>query len=297
MKKYKKILVIIIIALISFTGCKKSENDQLKEKISSELEYLNIKIIDILNALNNLSFENYTLSIQKSESNVSVGKQSTQKESGSEGGSGEQSEGGGEEKSGQSEEESQELVNTTEMVTNSTLERDKENVKWDLIKPEIELLNENWSVILLDLYSLNVNNNTILDFGKKLDDCIITIKNEDKTQSLNNLADLYAMIPIFLREINGDENVLKIRETQSYLITAYSKAQDMGNMEINNNVEKAIEKYSEIMSNIDYISDKTYKTNKIYVLLNELKNSLEKQDEDLFYIKYKTVLEELLNLE
>ena len=177
------------------------------------------------------------------------------------------------------------------MITDATLMKDKNNINWDLIKPEIELLNESWNVIVLDLYTLNVKNDVILDFSNKLNKCIVAIKNEDKAQSLKTLANLYSSIPIFLKEIKDDENTQKIRQTQSYVINAYSLAEDMGNTEIRNNITKAIETYSEIMSDVNYTKDHSYKVNKIYVLLNELLNSLDEKDSDVFYIKYKVFME------
>ena len=50
------------------------------------------------------------------------------------------------------------------------------------------------------------------------------------------------------------------------------------------------------MSDLDYTKDKTYKTNKVYVLLNELANSLVEKDSDLFYIKYKNFMEAINEL-
>lgn len=177
------------------------------------------------------------------------------------------------------------------MVVDTTLMKDRNDINWDLIKPEIELLNESWNVILLDLYTLNVKNDVILDFSSKLNKCIIAIKNEDKTQAIKTLSDLYSSIPLFLKEIKDDENMQKIRQTQSYVITAYSLADNMSNTEIRNNITKAIETYSEVMSDVDYVKDNSYKVNKVYVLLNEILNSLDEKDSDLFYIKYKIFME------
>ena len=69
----------------------------------------------------------------------------------------------------------------------------------------------------------------------------------------------------------------------------------MGNTEIRNNITKAIETYSEIMSDVNYTKDHSYKVNKIYVLLNELLNSLDEKDSDVFYIKYKVFMEAVNN--
>lgn len=299
MKKSKKIVITIILILIIFNlaGCgKKNQNEKLQKKVVTELEYVNAKIIDLLNALNNLSFENYTISTEKVKLDDNTDKQESKQGGNSKGkteeeSSGSQAQGETQSNSQTQENGSQDLINTTEMITDATLMKDKNNINWDLIKPEIELLNESWNVILLDLYTLNVKNDTILDFSNKLNKCIVAIKNEDKTQSLKTLANLYSSIPVFLQEIKDDENTQKIRQTQSYVINAYSLAEDMGNTEIRNNITKAIETYSEVMSDVNYVKDHSYKVNKIYVLLNELSNSLDEKDSDVFYIKYKVFME------
>ncbi len=303
LRNSKKIIITIILILIilNLAGCgNKNKNEKLQKKVATELEYVNVKIIDLLNALNNLSFENYTISTEKVKLDDNTDKKENEQGSDSkskmgEEGSGSQAQGETQSNSQTQENGSQDLINTTEMITDATLMKDKNNINWDLIKPEIELLNESWNVIVLDLYTLNVKNDVILDFSNKLNKCIVAIKNEDKAQSLKTLANLYSSIPVFLKEIKDDENTQKIRQTQSYVINAYSLAEDMGNTEIRNNITKAIETYSEIMSDVNYTKDHSYKVNKIYVLLNELLNSLDEKDSDVFYIKYKVFMEAVNN--
>lgn len=300
MKKSKKILAIfsLVIILFLFSGCSKNNEEELKEKVIAELEYLNLKIIDMLNELNNISFNTYTVisedvtldkETQNKQGTEEGGQESTEGKTKQESEEGGQS-GSNSQNSGQQGTENEELINTTKMVTDSTLAQDRNNIDWTKIKPEIELVNESWSVILLDLYGLNVKDEMILDFSSKLDSCIIAIKNEDKQQTLTLLAELYSDIPKFLKEINADENLQKIRQTQSYVINAYSLASDMGNSGIKDNLKSAIDIYLEVMSDIDYNKNKTYKTNKIYVLLNELYNSINERDSDLFYLKYRSFM-------
>ena len=120
---------------------------------------------------------------------------------------------------------------------------------------------------------------------------MVAIKNEDKGASLNALATLYTSIPEFLKQIDADKNLVRIRQTQSYIISAYSLAEEMTNPEINSYVQKAVDAFSKVISDIDYAKDKSFKTNKVYVLLNELANSIQIGDSDIFYIKYKNFME------
>lgn len=311
MKKYKKIamLIIVVLAAVFLSGCSKGKDGDLKTKVISELNFVNAKTIDMLNQLNNISFESYSIiseqlkfNDEEKQNNQSQSGKSTETASGTEEGGNSNGESSSKGDSGstngqkgqQSEQgSSNDKMNTTNMVMNVELSKDRNNIDWTTIKNDVELLNESWTIITIDLYTLNANSNTILNFSNKLNTAMVAIKNEDKQKSLTALADLYSSIPEFLREIDADKNMQKIRQTQSYVIDAYILADDMENTEINKNLTQAITTYSEVMSDIDYTKDKTEKTNKVYVLLNELANSLTKKDTDVFYIKYKNFMKEI----
>ena len=311
MKKYKKIamLIIVVLAAFSLSGCSKGKDGDLKTKVISELNFVNAKTIDMLNKLNNISFESYSIiseqvkfNDEENQNNQSQSGKSTETASGTEeggnsnGGNSNKGESGSTngQKGQQSEQgSSNDKINTTNMVMDVELNKDRNNIDWTTIKNDVELLGESWTIITLDLYTLNANSDTILNFSNKLNTAMVAIKNEDKPKSLIALADLYSSIPKFLREIDADKNMQKIRQTQSYVIDAYILADDMGNTEINQNLTQAITTYSEVMSDIDYTKDKTEKTNKVYVLLNELENSLTEKDTDVFYIKYKNFMKEI----
>lgn len=309
MKKNRKILIIIFLlyTVFSLTGCAEKKDEDLQAKVVSELDYVNVKTVDLLNKLNNISFENYSVVSQQlkltSEEQQTqtgggngesgkTGKSNSSEDSSDEEAGGSSDTKGAEEKQ-EKEGESQDKVNTTTMVINTELDKNRNDIEWTLIKKEIELLNESWSIIILDLYTLEVKNDSILSFSDKLNAAIIAVKEEDKKQSLIALADLYSNIPVFLGEIKVDKNLQKIRQTQSSVINAYVLAEDMENTVINEHLTKAVSTYSEIMSDIDYVKDKTQKTNKIYVLLNEMVNSIDEKDSDVFYIKYKNFMKEI----
>ena len=277
------------------TGCSNNKNEDLKTKAISELDYMNTKIINMLNKLNNISFESYSILSEQVELSSEEGK--GQQGGQNSGGSGaEQSSGGGSGGSGESQSsggESKNTINSTTMVADTELNKNRDEVDWDGIRKEIEELEESWAIIILDLYSLNVKNDTILTCSDNINVIMVSIKEEDKQGTLTNLAKLYSSIPQFLDEIDADKNMQKIKQTQSYVINAYVLANDMNNNEINTNITRGLTIYSEVMSDIDYTKNKTEKTNKVYVLLNELANSLTQKNSDVFYIKYKNFMKEI----
>ena len=282
------------------TGCSDSKDEELKTKVVSELDYINTKTVGMLNKLNNISFENYSIiseqvQLSSEEEKAKTGEESSQssnKESGGQG-SGDEANGGGSSDNSQSGGDSKNTINSTNMVADIELNKNRDDIDWTEVKKEIEQLDESWAIIVLDLYTLNAKNDTILDFSEKINTAMVAVKAEDKQKSLIALADLYSSIPQFLQEIDADKNMQKIRQTQSHVIDAYVLASDMNNTEIDKNITEAITVYSEVMSDIDYTKDKTEKTNKVYVLLNELANSLTEKDSDVFYIKYKNFMKEI----
>ena len=293
-------LISLIFIVFLLTGCSDSKDDDLKTKVVSELDYIDTITIGMLNKLNNISFENYSIissqvQLSSEEEKAKTGEESSQssnKESGGQG-SGDEANGGSSSGNSQAGGDSKNTINSTNMVADTELNKNRDDIDWTEMKKEIEQLDESWAIIVLDLYTLNVKNDTILSFSDKINVAMVAVKSEDKEKTLTALADLYSSIPEFLTQIDADKNMQKIRQTQSYVIDAYVLASDMNNTEIDKNITQAITVYSEVMSDIDYTKDKTEKTNKVYVLLNELANSLTEKDSDVFYIKYKNFMKEI----
>ena len=240
MKKYKKIamLIIVVLAAVFLSGCSKGKDGDLKTKVISELNFVNAKTIDMLNKLNNISFESYSIiseqvqfSDEEKQNNQSQSGKSTETASGTEeGASSSQGESNNtSEKKGQQSEQgtSKDKINTTNMVMDVELNKDRNNIDWTTIKNDVELLNESWTIITIDLYTLNANSNTILNFSNKLNTAMVAIKNEDKQKSLTALADLYSSIPEFLREIDADKNMQKIRAPDIRCLNAQIDAENV----------------------------------------------------------------------
>ena len=62
------------------------------------------------------------------------------------------------------------------------------------LNTEIQALYTAWPTIALDLNALNVNSNNILTFNNTLDLLADSIQNNDKNNSLINIANLYKLV-------------------------------------------------------------------------------------------------------
>ena len=254
---------------------------------------MDTKIIKIANSLNNIPLQNHTISSeeismeQKSSDSSSSGDSSSQEtETGSQ-----ESKSNSQSKSGNNEQKSS--ITVTKLEENSILELDTTNIDWKEIKNDIETLNESWGVILIDLSDVNASTDDILNFSSVINDSILSIKDENKKETLSNISKLYSYIPRFETSINGDNSIKNIKQIKSNLINSYALLEENNWAQIDNNIEEAEELFKNIMNDVNYIQGKEYKVNNTYVLLKELQNSLSYKDKKIFYIKYKNVMESI----
>lgn len=305
MKKNKiiiSILFLCIVNLIALTGCSSndSKDNANKDKVIQELDYLDGQIIGILNKLNNITLENYTVTSEKTdltESTSSSGKSSTSGSGSNEGESNQNS--GVEQKqssSQSSESEEKSSITVSQMESKTILDSDQNDTDWNSIKSEIEKINNAWAVILLDLSNFNIDSNDILGFSSTLDNCILSIKEENKADSLTNLTKLYSFIPKYETSISASNNVQNIKQVKSYIIDSYAAVDQDNWSDVETNMLECEKTYKNIINDIEYIKDKEVKVNRTYVLIKELQNSLVFKDKKLFYVKYKNLIESINTL-
>ena len=300
MKNNIKILsLILVILLVSFTlaGCQKvDEHQELINKSVEELDYLEFSISSMLNAINNIPMQNYEISLKELNLDTNENGQQESSSSGSSSGnsSDSQQEGGSSSGSGGSSsgQNQSEKITVTEMIPSNILNRSKET-NWDTIKQDIEDLYEPWNTIILDLYKLNVNNEQILNFTTQLDNATKAITEENKKNALVSLSNMYAYIPMFLEYFSTDTALKNIKYTKSYIFSAYSIVEDDNWEEVKSKVLEAEKTLTAVINNLEFAKNNEYNINKTYVVFKELQNSLNREDVELFYIKYKNFMEEI----
>ena len=303
MRRYKKILFLFFIIIISILGVflyttisKGNENEN--QKALSEVEYLEKKIVTLLNALNNIESRNYNLSVSEISEETEKS-QSSQNSTGTEQTNNKQVEeqentnsNNQDQKGEQAGEEKSEEYNLKEIgvLTN------RNEIDWERIKTEVENLYSTVPTIILDLYSQDATKDEILGFNEELDNLVLSVKDENKQSTLSSLSNLYEYIPKFADKVTNNETYKAVIITKSKLFKAYSKLDYKNWTEIYNDVKQAIETYSDQLVSTNTDSDKQYTINKIYIMLNELQKATNLQDESVFLIKYKNILEEMNNL-
>ena len=332
MKKFKKmayivlIIAVVVLSLTIYTNASKNDKENQKEKILAEIKFVEVKLINIFNSMNNIKINDYniaTIEISKesnTESETEKGEESTQGGQGNQGSqsgqeSGQSSEESSSSQGGQSggnsssqggessgktsggegsQEESKKNQKNFELESNEILISEGEQINWDNIKIEIENLYDDLPSITMDLYQIsNMNQEDILNFNKEYDNLTTVVKKEDKQATLQQVSKVYDFLPKFLRNLGQDELYTISVETKANIFKAYSKLDDDNWEEISNDVKQGIDSYSKLLTNTNIQKQKQSNISKGYIMINELQNAVNMKDKEVFLIKYKNLLEEI----
>lgn len=304
MKKYKKIpyvFLIIIVSVLSVTiyaNASKEDKEAKKEKNFSEVEFLETKLLNLFNEMNNIETRNYDISV--SEISTQAEDQKNSENSGGNAQGSNSQEGGS-----NSDTNSSSLKNSSDTQSKTSQKFDlvekgiltnSEEVNWKDVKNEIEILYSSIPTITLELYQSNANQQDILNFNREFDNLTIVVKEEKKEETLSELSKLYDYIPKFMENSTDDQLQKTVTETKAKILKAYSKLDQKNWEEISNDLQQATDIYSKLLTDTNIDSSKQYTISKVYIMINELQNAVQIQDESIFLIKYKNIIEEMNTL-
>lgn len=328
MKKYGKIAYIVLILIIFICGfciykvsAKNDSEEKIQEKSFEEIKYLENQITNLFNEINNIKFENYTISatnIEETESQSEDSKtksaQNESQESGSEssGSSQEKQSEGNNQSSGNSEEnqsgtEEKKTENKQYQLKEEGILTKNKETNWNQIKNDVEKLYTVLYSTTIDLYQTVEDKEDISKFNKEYDNLIKAAKEENKQETLKELSLLYDYLAKFVDSCPAEEKEKTVIKTKNHIFKAYSVLDNEDWQTISDNVKKAIEEFSNIAKNAgnnensNIISESKqniskYNVNKSYIMINELQNAVDLKEKEIFLIKYKNLLEELENV-
>lgn len=314
------IIILIILSLTIYTNANKSDEKDQKEKTFSQIKYMEGKIANLFNSMNNIEARNY--SVVTSEMSKATTQKSNNQDNSSSGGEsqskqqeGEQSSssssggGGGGQGGGKSSQAEENTGDTSEEASKEEKQNNKkfelqatnvltrtEDINWDIVKSQVENLYTSLPSITMDLYQFNINQEDILGFNSEYDKLTSVVKEEKKEETLAELTKVYEYFPKFLRGSGQELLYTTLIETKWNVFKAYSKLDSKNWQEITNDVKSAIDTYSKLLTNTEVDTRKQYNISKGYIMLNELQNAVSLNDTTVFLIKYKNLLEEMNNI-
>lgn len=304
---YKKIIIFFIIILIIGTSVfaiwkginKPSSQENLKSKINEELDYIQRSIINLANELNNISIQDYKVSTKTTTNPENKGQQNSTSESKS--GSSTKSESGSSsgdssQQGGASQDSSSSSSNTILLYKMVPTTQENQEIDWSQIEADLNNLYSTWSQVMLDLYKANTNNDDILAFGRNLDEATKYIKSKDKVNSLSLIAKLCNYIPKFINSYAPEETrKIYMQMTKTNILNAYALIEQEKWDEIKNQISQAENNYNKVLNDINNNKNQ-YNINKVYILLKEFQNSIDIKDKDVLYLRYKNLIQEIINI-
>lgn len=325
MKKYGKIAYVMLILIIFVCGfciykvsAKNDSQQEINEKTFEEIKYLENELQNLFNEINNIKFENYTISATNIEENEQSEESSNEssgssKEKQTEGGTGEnssekQTEGstGGNSSGNTSENEQEKTTNKQYQLKEEGILTKNQDINWSQIKNDVEKIYTVLYSTTIDLYQVVENKDEITNFNKEYDNLTKAVKEEDKKETLKRLSAVYEFLPKFVENCAGQEKDKVVIKTKNYIFKAYSILEEEQWQNILDNINSAQQEFMKIASNVnnkekqDEIilkqNGNKYNIDKSYIMINELKNAVDLKDKQIFLIKYKNLLEELENV-
>ena len=304
LKKFKIIsyiillIVLVVLALTVYTSATQNNEQDEKEKVTSEIRYLDTKLVELLNHMNNIETRNYqiyTTKIEESRSAENSGGGSSGGDSSSDSSNTSSSSDSTSTQDNSDQADTENTDKNYEMKAAGILTTNRD-IDWTSCKNESELIYTSISTITLDLYRLNVSQEDILNFNKDLDSLTVSLEEENKQLTLDNLIKVYEYIPKFGQTIVDDTLYKTVLKTKLNVFRGYAKLDSGDWAGVSANIVDAINVYSTLLTNTEIDANKQTSINKGYVMLNELKNAVDTQNTSVFLIKYKNLLEEINNL-
>lgn len=187
---------------------------------------------------------------------------------------------------------SKESIQITELISKNIIGESKEP-DWEQIISRVENLYSIWSTISIDLVELNVSEDKINKFNSNLNEITLQAKEENKTESITKLVDLYEIILELYNSFdnNMSNNEKKLKEIKYNVILAYENVETENWENATNFANKAKEINNDILTNIG--DTNMYSIKKINIILDQILDSLNIKDKDIFYINYKNLIEEI----
>ena len=182
------------------------------------------------------------------------------------------------------------IENTTNLIIEKYLSDDYlENgeINWEKIQMDFKEVSNSSSIIILDLTSLQIENNNILEFENKINEINLAIENKSELEFLRASKDFYKQISNYLNTILPDNNILyKEIEVKSYLFESlYYCMIDEYDFGLNS-IETAENLYDNLMNNVDYLRENSYKVNRVYIAIQEMKLCVQNQEKENVISKY-----------
>ena len=167
------------------------------------------------------------------------------------------------------------------------------SINWGEIAKDAEKINSSLDTIMLDLSEIKISNEDLITFRNEINNLNIAITNNNEYELLQRCNYLYSLLPTYLEKISNNQNEINIMKLKSLMISSFIQANFFDWENAKTTIVLAENKYKEMMDDVDYMKEYSYNLNKTYILVEEMKNSIELEEADLVRIKYINFIEKI----
>lgn len=167
----------------------------------------------------------------------------------------------------------------------------EKEINWEDISKEVKEINISIDSIIQDLSELDISNEDILALRNEVNSLIISAGNKDEYSLLQRASYLYSLLPNYLEKYSDDKNQVDVMKLKSLVLSSFVQANFLEWDTAKETIILAEAKYNEMMNNVDYMREYSHNLNKVYVLVEELKNAIELQEVELVKVKYINFIE------
>ena len=275
------IILFSVFGIVKVTQANTNNNEEYVRKVISEIKYLDINFVKLFNQMNNIEFDNYKISINEiDKKSLKDKKEDKSNEKNST-------------KSNEDEENEENRDIKIFDLKRINILTESKDINWQKIKDVVENMYLSIPTITLDLYQTKLDKKDILEFNREYDNLTKFVQEENKEKTLDELVLLYSKMVKISENVFPKEFDKLILNTKLNLFKGYSKLDSKNWEKILKDIDRSIEEFSKILTIKDIEKQKIYSINKIYIMLNELKSSINIENTEIFLIKYKNIVEEL----
>lgn len=185
-------------------------------------------------------------------------------------------------------------IKTYKMETTTLLDTNNLNqIDWNKVKSTIEILYTSWITMKIDLREIGINEDLLNEFSEQINNITVSIKNENKIQTMQGLTGMYEILYKCTEEYSTNNYTISTIKTKTYTLNAYNYIENKKWEEAKAEMQKAEDVFANIKNTSDIEDNKKVDIERIIVLITEMKNSLTYKDKELALIKYKNLIQEL----
>ena len=177
-------------------------------------------------------------------------------------------------------------------LLNNTSSNNNFYIDWQELQIETRNIYNYWNSTILDFNNLEIDKKDLTDFGKDLDNLIISTNNNIKEDTIKNLLSMYNKLIIYSTSLNSG-NYNNILNTKIQLLRASSTV-ETGNWTLTHEyILQASTNITNLVNSFGNNEYNQYNINKAYIAIKELENLINIKDLEVFYFKYKNAMENI----